>query len=236
MARRAKLSVHEKLLLAAHHVEQQGGSPFTAEDLVVAAWQSFPRTFGLSGFYDDDGNPAHPDSNRVFAEIMGSKPIRQRGYLVKVGRKLYELTETGRDLAARLGRSVATGREGDVQDAKVGLPRETLAELRRLLGSRAARKVDNGEVEALTFHDACLFWGITPQSAAIDLQGRLSDTEGVVRMARRALRGGTGRFEHGGEEITSGTISLIERTHGALRAKFEAELRTIMRRTDQRRG
>ena len=123
-----------------------------------------------------------------------------------------------------------------MQDAKVGLSRETLAELRRLLSSRAVRKVDSGHVEALTFHDACLFWGITPQSAAIDLQGRLSDTEGVVRMARRALGGGTGRFEHGGEEITSGTICLIERTHEALRAKFEAELKMIMRRTDQRRG
>jgi len=230
-----KLSVHEKLLLAAYYVEQEGTSPFTAEQLVVAAWQRFPRTFGLSGFCDEGGNPLHPDSNRVFAEIMGSKPIRKRGLLVKVGKKMYELTGTGRDQAARLARSLPTSGGSGELDAKVGLGRDNLAELRRLLDSRAVRKVDGGQGEALSFHDACLFWGITPQSTAIELQGRLGDTEGTVKMARRSLAGSTGRFHHGGDKISSETLSLIERTHGALKAKFEAEISTIMRRTDQRR-
>ena len=37
----------EKLLLAASHLEEAGQSPFSAEALIVSAWQKFPRTFGL---------------------------------------------------------------------------------------------------------------------------------------------------------------------------------------------
>jgi hypothetical protein len=91
-----ELSVSEKLLLAAHTLEQQGKQLFSAEDLVVAAWRAFPLTFGLRGHADAAGTPAHPDSNRVFAEIMGSKPIRKKGLLVKTGTKMYSLTESGR--------------------------------------------------------------------------------------------------------------------------------------------
>src|SRR3974390_754266 len=48
----AECTVPEKILLAAHQLEQQGQSPFSAEALIVAAWQKFPRTFGLKGYSD----------------------------------------------------------------------------------------------------------------------------------------------------------------------------------------
>src|SRR2546422_184533 len=96
------LTVPEKLLLAASELEEKGLRPFSAEDLVVSAWRKFPDTFGLAGHRGENGQPAYPDSNRVFAEIMGSKPIRKRGMLEKVGSKMYQVTEAGREHAEHL--------------------------------------------------------------------------------------------------------------------------------------
>ena len=89
------LSVSDKLLLAAHGIGGDVRRTFTAEELVVAAWRRFPDVFGLAGHPDERGLPLYPDSNRVFAETMGCKPIRKKGYLVKTGAKTYRLTEAG---------------------------------------------------------------------------------------------------------------------------------------------
>ena len=89
------LSITEKLLLSALDLEENGRCPFSAEDLVVSAWKKFPDAFGLAGYRDTNSQLCYPDSYRVFAEIMGSKPIRKRGLLRKVGTKMYQLTEAG---------------------------------------------------------------------------------------------------------------------------------------------
>src|SRR5438067_9394068 len=80
-------TVPEKILLAAHHLEVQGQSPFSAEALIVASWQQFPRTFGLKGYTDQ-----YPDSNKVLSSIMGAKGLASRGWLLKMGQKLYSLS------------------------------------------------------------------------------------------------------------------------------------------------
>src|ERR1039458_4029624 len=139
-----KLSVADKLVVAAYKLTTSGKSPFTAEDLVVAAWRTYPDTFGLPGYASPDGRSMYPDSNRVFAEIMGTKPVRQRGYLVKVGNKLYQLTATGVQFAEGL-RAQAVGTE------KVGLARPLKEELARLLKAQATDKFNTGRIEDLTF-------------------------------------------------------------------------------------
>src|SRR5438067_10047204 len=83
-------TVPEKILLAAHHLEEQGQSPFSAEALIVASWQKFPKSFGLKGYADQ-----HPDSNKVLSSIMGERGLARRGWLAKMGQKLYSLTKEG---------------------------------------------------------------------------------------------------------------------------------------------
>jgi len=229
-----QLNVCDKLLLAAFRCEEEGKTPFSAEDLVISAWRCYPNTFGLSGYHDGTGRPAYPDSNRVFAEIMGSKPIRKRGLLVKVGRKMYQLTETGRSLARGLPTAAGEADSGDL-GAKVRLGRKLVAELRRLIGSRAVQKTDNGQTESLTFHDACVFWGITPRSSAIELEGRHANLTGTIAAARHVLETGASRLEHGGQPVSDETLALLERTHAALLERFSAEIDMIMKRRDQRR-
>src|ERR1051325_10658132 len=90
-------TVPEKILLAAETLEKQGQSPFTAEMLIVASWQKFPTTFGLKGFVEK-----YPDSNKILTSIMGEKGLARRGWLVKMGQKLYAMTREGRNVVRRV--------------------------------------------------------------------------------------------------------------------------------------
>jgi hypothetical protein len=222
-----QLTVSEKLLLAGFHLETLGHRPFSAEDLVVSAWQAFPDVFGLAGYQGANGSESYPDSNRVFAEIMGSKPIRKRGYLTKVGSKMYQLTPAGRDFALRLsGKS-----HGD--NKKILLSRETKEDLKRLISSKAFEKVRNNRIDNLTFFDACTFWGISSRSSAIELQGKLASFEGIVDSARRVVTDTTS-FEHGRLPFGSDDLEMLLKIHKILLDKFDEELRIISKRTDQR--
>src|SRR5438046_3763098 len=61
--------------------------------LIVASWQKFPSTFGLKGFSEK-----YPDSNKILSSIMGEKGLARRGWLSKMGQKLYSLTREGRHI------------------------------------------------------------------------------------------------------------------------------------------
>src|ERR1700681_3136110 len=93
----AECTVPEKILLAALELEEQGQSPFSAEALIVASWQKFPKTFGLKGYAEQ-----YPDSNKILSSIMGEKGLARRGWLVKMGQKMYALTREGRTVVRRV--------------------------------------------------------------------------------------------------------------------------------------
>src|SRR5947207_9807614 len=90
-------TVPEKILLAADTLDKEGQSPFSAEALIVACWQKFPRTFGLKGYTE-----LYPDSNKVLSSIMGERGLTKRGWLLKMGQKLYSLSRDGKAAAQRL--------------------------------------------------------------------------------------------------------------------------------------
>jgi hypothetical protein len=224
------LTIIDKLLLAAHEIENKGRIPFSAEDLVVKAWKLFPDAFGLAGYNDNDGKPKHPDSNRVYVEIMGSKPIRKRGLLTKVGRKMYKLTEAGKRRATLL----TVGSKSSPQKATFSRDIET--EVRRLMDSRAATKIRSNRKNDLTFHDACAFWGISPRSNAKDLWSRFEHTQSVIKDAIEATRGKTSiTMEHGGIPFTEGDMQALKSVHEELINKFNSELTYIRKRTDERK-
>lgn len=224
------LTVADKLLLAGFKLEEGDRRPFSAEDLVVSAWRMFPDVFGLSGYEGENGLLSYPDSNRVFAEIMGSKPIRKRGLLTKVGSKMYQLTPTGRDHARTLSESKVSHNG----EKKISLSREIKEELKRLLGSKAAEKVRNNRLADLNFFDACTFWGISSRSSAIELHGKLASFEGIVDSARRAITDKDTTFEHGRLPFGSEDLDVLLKVHTILLEEFADELQIISKRTDQR--
>lgn len=230
MARGNSLSVSEKLLLAAYDLEESGSRPFSAEDLVVSAWRKYPDAFGLSGYREEGGRLSYPDSNRVFAEIMGSKPIRKRGLLSKVGKKMYQLTEAGRNEARLLSNNSTKS-----STEKASLAREIEQELKRLFASRAVEKIRNNKTNDLTFFDACAFWGISPRSSAIEFEGRIANLKGIVESAQKAVQEKMATFEHGGYAFGAHDLETILKAHDELLQRFEAEIKVIKKRTDERK-
>lgn len=217
-----RLTVADKLLLAAWKIEQKGKRPFSAEDLVVSAWELFPDAFSLGGY-------ELPDSNRVFAEIMGSKPLRQQGLIVRAGQKMYRLSEAGIERATALGiRAPLEKRK------KVTLARQTLDELKRALACKAVSKFNVGAKDEITFHDACALWRISPRSSAIELAGRINNLQRIIETARAALSGTDAAIDHGGTPVRVADLDLLVQINQHLQERFKKELDVIRTRTDER--
>lgn len=229
MTNKIKLSVVEKLLIAAYEIESIKHGPFSAEDLVVRAWKSYPDTFGLSGYRGEGGSLQYPDSNRVFAEIMGSKPIRQRGYLRKVGKKMYQLTEAGIAEAKRISMGPTTS-----NTRKISLPREFETELQRLFNTKAAEKARNNNFYGITFFDACSFWKISPRSSAIEFDGKIANFENILNHSVEIIEDGKASFTHGGNTISNNDLMLLISVHEHLLSTFNNEISIIRLRTDER--
>ena len=227
--RLSMLNVVEKLVVAAYRLDENGISPFSAEDLVVSAWENFPDTFGLRGYRDKSGKLKHPDSNRVFAEIMGTKPIRQRGYLTKIGTKKYQLTESGKELARFL-----LHRANKTSIEKAGLPRDIETQLKALLESRAIKKLMSGRESELTFFDACDFWKISPRSTSIELEGKHNNFETIINYVKDVIKDKKVTFQHGGRDFTSIELNKLMEVHRILLTKFKKEMDIINERKDER--
>jgi hypothetical protein len=226
-----RLTVPEKLLLAA--LEARKRSPtFTAEDLVVEAWRLYPDTFGLSGYSDK-----YPDSNRVLTSIMGTKGMRGKGWLRKVGEKQYRLTSAGlSDAEILLSGGAHPAGESSSNYLRAELDRQTSAALDRLLATDAARKALDGRPDSVSFHDACGFWDITTRSNAGTLNTRLVDATVLLDRALEAL---THMNESDGLKLATGhvvksQIKVLCDLHEEMQKRFKSELDIIRQRTDER--
>jgi hypothetical protein len=220
----AECTVPEKILLAAFELEEQGQSPFSAESLVVAAWQKFPKTFGLKGYSD-----VYPDSNKVLASIMGVKGLAHRGWLIKMGQKLYALTRDGRQSVRRLlndGEPAASGPE------QVKLTREQEKFLLGLLNSTAVQKYQEGTKNELTFADACRFWGITENMHGAALDAKLDHLRGSLGDLDRLLSQGSAVMSNG-RDISSEELDLLCAIRAYLEERFSRHLTLLRNRVER---
>lgn len=214
----AECTVPEKILLAAHHLEEQGQSPFSAEALIVSAWQKFPKAFGLKGYTDQ-----YPDSNKVLTSIMGERGLTRRGWLVKMGQKLYALTRDGRQVVQRMQQ----GEDTPPPRRNIKLTREQEKLLFNLLGATAVQKVEEHRKEELTFADACRFWSITENLHGDALDARLDRLRsGMTELARTI---GTGNAElSNGRIVSMDDLAVVSQVHDYLEERFSRHL-TLLR-------
>jgi hypothetical protein len=219
-----RLTKADKLLLSALKLEEQGERPFSAEQLVVEAWRQFEDAFALQGY------PQYPDSNRVYSLIMGSKPLRNRGWLRKVGTKMYQLSEAGLIAARNLQDKPDSG-----QTSRSSLDRKQRTFLDRLISSAAVQKVSEENPEDIVFSDACAFWQISPRSNAKTFHSRVKSVESVLDAAEQVIASSNNIvMVHGDEGISLKTIALLRETHAFMLKKFEPETKIIQARTDER--
>jgi len=226
-----KLTVPEKLLIAAFELHQRASPTFTAEDLVVSAWTKYPDTFGLSGYSD-----RYPDSNRVLTNIMGTKGMRGKGWLRKVGEKQYRLTPTALNEAERLAAHQEA--PGSVSQLRAELDRRATAALERLATSAAARKAFTEQSEAISFYDACGFWDITVRSNANTLVARLNDTGVLLERVAALLddKSNADGLKLGNMNVTKKQVEQLRALHVDMQQRFKSDLDVLRERTDERVG
>ena len=219
----ADCTVPEKILLAAHQLEQEGQSPFSAEALIVASWQKFPKTFGLKGYTD-----LYPDSNKVLSSIMGEKGLTRRGWLVKMGQKLYALTREGRQVTGRL----LQGGEAPAAAAGVKLTRELEKFLLGLLNSVALEKYTEDRKQELTFADASRFWGITDSMHGDVLDSRMNRFRAQLSDLDRLV--GTDSVDlSNGRNVSADDIAQLTVLHDYLEERFARHLNLLRSRVER---
>jgi hypothetical protein len=219
----ADCTLPEKILLAAHQLEENGQTPFSAEALIVKAWQKYPRTFGLKGYEEQ-----YPDSNKVLSGIMGVKGLPQRGWLSKVGQKLYTLTREGRQVVRRLQDGEAAPPE---ERACPELTRDQDLLLQVLLASPVWHKARQGRQAEWTFSEACRFWNMADRTGeAID--ARLDELQTQLTQLARAV--GLGSVTLGNGRSVSGTeASQLCEMHAQLEQRFTRHLNLLRSRAER---
>jgi hypothetical protein len=218
----AEFTVPEKILLAADQLEKQGQSPFSAEALIVAAWQQFPRTFGLKGYADQ-----YPDSNKVLSSIMGVKGLAHRGWLVKMGQKLYVLTREGRAIIRRI---LQQEEEPVPVSSAARLSRDQEKFLQTLFDTSAVQKFEENRKTELTFADACRFWSITENMKGEQLDAKLTHFESMLADLDKQISQSDAELT-GGRVITAGDLRVLTNIHRYMEDRFGRHINLLRSRS-----
>jgi hypothetical protein len=213
-------TVPEKILLAAETLDKQGQSPFSAETLIVESWKRFPRTFGLKGYVEH-----HPDSNKILSSIMGEKGLVRRGWLVKMGQKMYSLTQDGRRVVRRI-----TQDDEPLPSNLVKVSRDQEHFLLRLLESGAWEKFEQNRKAELTFADACRFWGVTENMKGDALDERIGQFNHQLAEPERLFADGDGPLSNG-RHVDAGEVRVLTNIHRYMEDRFDRHLNLLKSRT-----
>jgi hypothetical protein len=215
-----EFTVPEKILLAAESLDKEGQSPFSAEALIVASWQKFPKTFGLKGYTDQ-----YPDSNKILSSIMGEKGLARRGWLVKMGQKMYALTRDGRQVVRR----VLLEEEEETPGVNIKLSREMEKFVLALLDSTAVQKFEENRKAELTFADACRFWGITESTKGDGLDARLVQVQNLLSELDRTLADADAELSTG-RVLTAGDVRILTHVHRHMLDRFDRHMNLLRTR------
>jgi hypothetical protein len=212
------LTVSQKILLAAHRLEEQGHSPFTAEALTVAAWKEDPRAFGLRGFLNE-----YPDNNRVLACIMGERGLAKRGWLVKVGQKLYNLSRQGKEESRR----VLAGDDSPLPKrralAKIQVPKDLEQQLVSLFMTTAFRRYEEGMKREITYRDACRFWGLAENTHGEAVDQTLAKIPATLAAVEQLLIGESIDLTNG-QSVSQADLKSLAAVHRFLSDQFARNL------------
>ena len=221
----SELTVSQKIILAAHRLEEQGLTPFTSEALTVASWKESPRTFGLKGFIDQ-----YPDANRVLACIMGERGLVRRGWMVKLGPKLYSLSRQGKEEARR----VLAGDDSPLPKrralAQIKVPKDLENQLKALLVSPAFSRYQQGMKREITFKDACKFWGLPENAQGDAVDQGLKKVPAALDQVEQLLIGETVELSDG-QSVSQQQLRQLSTVHRFLTEQFTRHLAQMRERT-----
>jgi len=213
------LTLNEKVLIAISIITAGDiNKKFTAEDIIIKAWEEDKGAFGLRGYEKD-----HPDSNILYTKLMGKSGLVRLGYLKKVGDKTYTLTEAGASISARL-----SPKNEDLQlKANRGLQEAIIKILNHPIFQDW--KIDKNKPKS--FRDAGWFWGIAPGTPPKVVSERLKYVEQTLFEARSILKEKKSKeiIEERGKILFNGKdLDLCEKFHNTLKERFKKEIGILL--------
>jgi hypothetical protein len=162
---------------------------------------------------------------------MGEKGLARRGWLMKMGQKLYSLTREGRQVVRRLTQDESAV----IQTAPtpVKLSREHDKVLLVLFASTAFEKYRQGREQELTFADACRFWSITENLHGEALDARLDHLRAALAEIERQVGLGCATLSSG-QSITGEEIGNLCDINSHLQQRFSRHLTLLRNRAGRR--
>ena len=220
-------TVPEKILIAAFDLESRGETPFTAEALIVCSWKNYPKTFGLKGFWEQ-----HPDSNKVLASIMGEKGLAKKGWLQKVGQKLYILTDDGKEVVQRLRQGEPVTLSRPAKSIKPGgFPMELEQFVQAIFDSVSFAKFQEQRRAEIAFTDACRFWGLVDGMSAEAIDTRMMEFADTLKLVKSEIKPTTTLSS--GRSLDLDELDFILKVHEFLLDRFGRNL-AMLRHKSQR--
>jgi hypothetical protein len=213
-----RLSIREKILLAAFKTTAGDTSvAFTAEQLIVAAWEMDNTAFGLRGF-----ESKFPDSNKLFTNTDGKDGLVAKGYFLKAGERMFRLAPPGLAAATELSPELTGG--------QIKLERELATQVNKMISHPVFRDWLRDPQKPKRFAGAGHFWGIAPGTPARVVRDRLKQIEMTLETALRFM---TNRKvnqlfeEHGKVLCDRADIERCLEFHEILKLRFAKELQVL---------
>lgn len=220
-----KLSTKQKILIAAHNLYEKQ-SNFSAEDLCVKTWELYENDFGLEGFTNQ-----HPNSNKVYTNIMGKNSIVQKEMWLKiVSKKTYTISLSGFDELKRINDHTSLFGENKKNQSVnfKELKRPDKLALQKFLNSFTVIKILEGKKE-FSYFDACNFWNIPHISNARQINDGLHKTAKYISYLKNSDK------DKINNKYSTDDIKLLEEWHIRFQKLFSEKIANMQKRTDERK-
>jgi len=210
-----ELTIALKLLVAVGKLSDSGKLTFSAEDIAVKAHELYCEEFALKGY------PQFPNSNKVYTQLMGkSAPLIVRGWLEKVGSKLYRLTSKG---VSDLNAIDADG----AYERRLRVERLLDDEYGRILKSDVFTLFCDGQQESIIFYQFCRFAGLSAGDKWQTVENRLKrlthSVKEIVKLGESGQRL-TIRFRGTNYSFTPDDLRSVGALYKFLLEKFQPQL------------
>lgn len=213
------LGLKDQVLLAALACSSGNcDTTFTAEDLLVRAWENDKPAWGLRGYEQQ-----YPDADKIHKEIDGrglaNKGILGLGFVERAENRVYRLTPSGLAVASRLRPAGPVARE------RAG--RKLEQEIRQILEHPGFQLWLQNPALPRHFRDAGHFWGIAPGMPPRTVEDRVSSIERTLAAASEFLAGSSldEVAEHRGRILFQrADIERARQFHHTLKSRFSRDL------------
>lgn len=179
MVRSKRQDLRDQLLAAAlRRSKGELDAEFSAEELLVEAWQADKQAWGLRGHEN-----LYPDSDRITRELdsrgKGQQGLVGQGLLARVEPRVYRLTAKGMAAATKV--------EGGRDESYAKLSRALETQVRRILEHPVFVSWLKDPSTPTRFRDAGHFWEIAPGTPARVIRDRILTIEETLQAAEDLL-------------------------------------------------